>query len=1154
MKNLKLLLVLLAAFVSSFALQQAHAGTVFFVNAENWPQPHVHYYGNNVNSEWTGPAMNKTSIQIDGKDLYSYTIPGSPSSVIFNQNSNTNQREASYSEGAVYYYFDNSLHTISELYVRGDFTGNDWAVNSDYKLTANGDGSFSGIIKKNSSIGTGFKIADANWKLNFGNGATINVGTEATVGYNGNGDMTWGGPATGRFKVTYNILTQKLLIENVEPNSYTFYIVNNTSENSIKAHFWEENKDDYMTTWPGELLTLSDSGKKFGGKTVYTSTISSYYDTKFILFNVNGDKKFGENDVEFGDGYLFELNNGSTTHHAAGTYNFDSAEQPDPVEPDDPSDQYTRTFYIVNKTSWSSIYGHYWEAANEKTNTTAWPGVELTLTATNDTYDKQPVYQVTINANYPADKIIFSDNGNSQTYDLALANGKLYVLSGSSCEVVSNPTFDRKPEPVAGRTLYFDFGQDRSNKGNKGEVPRIYLWTSQKGVNDKPVVSGMKEMYHSDVVDSYHDLWYYVIDEADVSKYKDFSFIYYYNDDNKTANDSFEYYTVGVGSSYNDMNNLYDYIYTTHDGHIAVQSYISPEQYIPLRQKEKTEIYLLGKGLKYGDRSLSWGIADDDVVTIPTDDRGAVFYLPVVFDGNWVYSGTNSNDNVNTSVQGAAFKMSWIKPSDYSKGNKNSDRLWATFNIGIIGYANSRNVNTPATMTDAGDNWNVWTKTSYTYRFNNHDQYNWFIPKNEATGNDYLLIVDLDDDCQSVTLLSFTPDPEVTTQEGSVKPESVNLIGPMEATTKLKGQDANGAIKFLRANMVSATIDINIPNENVLSTNSYTAQYQVYSNGERLGQPVERPTGIRVRGLAVGEDATIGCRAKYTDGKTGFTFHTRYDSTAVEVVPFNLKKPTLKVDGKATYVGGEGKLDINTPAQERWYSLGAYANILADHDTNDEKRVYYVDFEMEHQGGTAKGGELMHSNHAVWTADNTPTFVKLLEGWQHQGDSDYDDDLHNWSWAMTQAYSWPLHLPNVVTIHRDADDKDIIESNTFNNTVTVKARYVYPVVINTTATPELITEGKSASGAPARVNEADDDNETVDNQGWRLVLVQGEEATTNFDLTSGELTGVVDLTPAADDDAPVEYFNLQGMRLSEAPAAGCYIRRQGTKVEKIIIR
>ncbi len=55
-----------------------------------------------------------------------------------------------------------------------------------------------------------------------------------------------------------------------------------------------------------------------------------------------------------------------------------------------------------------------------------------------------------------------------------------------------------------------------------------------------------------------------------------------------------------------------------------------------------------------------------------------------------------------------------------------------------------------------------------------------------------------------------------------------------------------------------------------------------------------------------------------------------------------------------------------------------------------------------------------------------------------------------------------------------------------------------------------------------------------------------------FDLpVNAGIDGVV-----ADDDvdnAPVEYFNLQGVRV-ENPAAGLYIKRQGSKVEKVAIR
>ncbi|MGM9848106.1 MAG: chitobiase/beta-hexosaminidase C-terminal domain-containing protein [Muribaculaceae bacterium] len=51
---------------------------------------------------------------------------------------------------------------------------------------------------------------------------------------------------------------------------------------------------------------------------------------------------------------------------------------------------------------------------------------------------------------------------------------------------------------------------------------------------------------------------------------------------------------------------------------------------------------------------------------------------------------------------------------------------------------------------------------------------------------------------------------------------------------------------------------------------------------------------------------------------------------------------------------------------------------------------------------------------------------------------------------------------------------------------------------------------------------------------------------------SGKLSGVENVT-IADENAPVEYFNLQGVRVAN-PENGLYIRRQGNTVSKVVIR
>lgn len=55
---------------------------------------------------------------------------------------------------------------------------------------------------------------------------------------------------------------------------------------------------------------------------------------------------------------------------------------------------------------------------------------------------------------------------------------------------------------------------------------------------------------------------------------------------------------------------------------------------------------------------------------------------------------------------------------------------------------------------------------------------------------------------------------------------------------------------------------------------------------------------------------------------------------------------------------------------------------------------------------------------------------------------------------------------------------------------------------------------------------------------------------TNYEKVEGT-TGITDIV--ADENAPVEYFNLQGIRVDN-PENGLYIRRQGNKVTKVIVK
>lgn len=74
--------------------------------------------------------------------------------------------------------------------------------------------------------------------------------------------------------------------------------------------------------------------------------------------------------------------------------------------------------------------------------------------------------------------------------------------------------------------------------------------------------------------------------------------------------------------------------------------------------------------------------------------------------------------------------------------------------------------------------------------------------------------------------------------------------------------------------------------------------------------------------------------------------------------------------------------------------------------------------------------------------------------------------------------------------------------------------------------------------------------------GWCYTSTEATACTWEIDhvVVKGDKSGsAIETVEAADADAPVEFFNLQGVRVAN-PENGLFIRRQGNKVEKVVIR
>lgn len=98
-------------------------------------------------------------------------------------------------------------------------------------------------------------------------------------------------------------------------------------------------------------------------------------------------------------------------------------------------------------------------------------------------------------------------------------------------------------------------------------------------------------------------------------------------------------------------------------------------------------------------------------------------------------------------------------------------------------------------------------------------------------------------------------------------------------------------------------------------------------------------------------------------------------------------------------------------------------------------------------------------------------------------------------------------------------------------------------VVNSSATTELVWE-RSAVSALAETSENDVVEFKISSS--KAVSINAIKVTT-LDITNGADDIIVD------ENAPVEYYNLQGVRVAN-PENGIYIRRQGSKVSKVLVK
>lgn len=104
---------------------------------------------------------------------------------------------------------------------------------------------------------------------------------------------------------------------------------------------------------------------------------------------------------------------------------------------------------------------------------------------------------------------------------------------------------------------------------------------------------------------------------------------------------------------------------------------------------------------------------------------------------------------------------------------------------------------------------------------------------------------------------------------------------------------------------------------------------------------------------------------------------------------------------------------------------------------------------------------------------------------------------------------------------------------------------------NLLASAVMIAASLSASASTIKVWEG-----KTELKGWSDNVTVAASGFTDANFLSiyiPSATSAITEIEAADENIPVEYFNLQGIRVAN-PENGLYIRRQGNKVSKVLVK
>lgn len=887
------------------------------------------------------------------------------------------------------------------------------------------------------------------------------------------------------------------------PTSYTIYFYDSgqAEHPTVNAYVW--NGSNNNGTYPGVAMTRLKGmyvKKNDIYYPVWSYTATLTWEPKNVIINNGKDdgNKLTGGDALFVDNGFYT--NGSTTPETG----LELVGTQDPEEK-----EYTIYFFNSGEENITEVGAYVWQQKDVEVKPWAERDAMERIENKYVYYDGKycPVWSYTFKTDITPRHVIFTTP--HQSPDLPFENGNFYNYNYQSVDFLD--IIDKPHDDVV--TIYMHWKEMFLKNANG--TPKCHLCNTDNN-NQTAWNSEEENMY---LVNKKYQIWGYDIPVSDVAKYNNVVF-HIYKDGNKV-----DEYAANKAQTY-DKENWTKYIYTVHDGQYAPQSYMTYEEFLEEASKGYPNLYVVGGG--DGDQNgmeitidgvsqpLSW-LPDEGTKVDPDTPQDATFYVELKPKFQPVGSSTAWN---------ARFKMTWIDVKGYQERNGNSkthsDRDWATFDLGCIG------VDDELVAKNWGDILSVEDGTRYSifdinksFPILEYNQYDWVISNGKATsGNTYYAVVDLHPECRTVTLVDFDPNPSVNASVSAIQQETVGFdVAEALHNNHLYASELNGHIYMTELNKASGSATINKAPGSVVGQAGFGVEYTLNLNGNTV--IAKNPGTITFDYMPVAADSRqVSIRAKYTDDQTKLTFHSRTGKGSITLPQSSLAAPkNLELTGR--YVFQESTDDnrqiygvyVEGLDSEFASELNAYSDFSLD-----EGNPYFVHKDLDWYS-KAQGIDWVHT----WT------------GWQED-----ENGQINWSKALMSKRPTedpaPLFIKDVVTVSSfdELDDK----------TITGKVYAVYPFLYNPNATLEV-----NASGAPRRAAAA-----ATDYDGFIVTNTHIPNDIKITVTTEGAISGIDAVEAENVVEGPVEYYTVSGIRVVGQPAPGLYIRRQGDKVSKVVVK